>query len=63
MKNARLVRGNMMTSEQVVRLGYEGLMAHKRVVVPGFQNWFITVAVPFVPRGILLSLVKNLHQE
>ena len=63
MQHARLVRGNLMTAERVARLGYDGLMKGKRVVVPGFQNRVTTIALPFIPRQLLLRIVRNLHKD
>jgi uncharacterized protein len=41
--------------ERVARDGYRGLMAGRRVVVPGLGNRLFTAATRFVPRPLLLA--------
>jgi len=56
----RLAPGLLSTSaEQVAEQGYRGLMRGRRVVVPGVANRLVTFIVPFVPRGLLISLVRH----
>ena len=43
--------------EEVAQAGYDGLMSGRRVVVPGWQNRFVTRIPRFLPRGLLLELV------
>jgi len=47
------------SAEQVAEQGYRGLMRGRRVVVPGVANRLVTFIVPFVPRRLLLSLVRR----
>ena len=42
-------------ASDVADAGYRGLMAGRRVVVPGWANKVITVLTHLVPRGILLA--------
>jgi len=56
----RLAPGLLGTSAaQVAEQGYRGLMRGRRVVVPGVANRLVTFIVPFLPRGLLLSLVRR----
>lgn len=43
--------------ERVAREGYEGLMAGRRVVIPGFANKVVTWFPRLVPRGVLLRML------
>jgi short-subunit dehydrogenase len=47
------------TAEQVAEAGYRGLMAGKRLVVPGFLNKLVVYGTPLVPRAVLLPLVAQ----
>jgi short-subunit dehydrogenase len=41
------------SAERVAREGYAGLMAGRRVVVPGSPNWVMTLLPRFLPRGLI----------
>jgi|SRR5690242_6471792 len=45
--------------EEVAQLGYDGLMRGRRLVVPGWQNRFVTRMPRLLPRGLLLDLVAR----
>src|SRR5690349_9813399 len=45
--------------EEVAQAGYDGLMHGRRLVVPGWQNRFVTRAVRLAPRGLVLGLVAR----
>jgi short-subunit dehydrogenase len=45
--------------EEVARAGYAGLMSGRRLVVPGWQNRFVSRIPRFLPRGLLLGLVAR----
>ena len=48
-----------VSAERVAAAGYRGLMAGKRVVVPGWANRFVAAVAPrLVPRGLLLKMVE-----
>lgn len=47
------------SAERVAREGYEGLMAGKRVVVPGSDNKVLSFLPRLLPRGWVLSLTKG----
>jgi hypothetical protein len=44
------------TAERVAREGYEGLMAGKRVVVPGTPNFIMTLVPRLFPRHLVLAV-------
>jgi short-subunit dehydrogenase len=43
--------------EEVAQAGYDGLMRGRRLVVPGWQNRFVTQIPRLLPRGLMLGLV------
>ncbi len=45
--------------EEVARAGYDGLMRGRRLVVPGWQNRFVSRIPRLLPRGLLLDLVAR----
>jgi len=55
----RLTRLLGRSAERVAREGYDGLMAGKRLVVPGFGNKLITVLPRLVSRGTMLKLTDR----
>jgi uncharacterized protein len=46
-------------ADEVARDGYEGLMQGHRVIVPGWQNRFVSRIPRVLPRGLLLDLVAR----
>lgn len=53
----------MMTAQDVARIGYEGMMKGKRIVIPGFLNKMLPVTLRFVPRSIVSKISKYIHKE
>lgn len=47
------------SADRVAEEGYRGLMAGKRLVVPGFLNKLVAYGVPFIPRRQLLPMVAE----
>jgi short-subunit dehydrogenase len=45
--------------EEVARAGYDGLMAGRRLIVPGWQNRALARMPRFLPRGLVLDLVAR----
>ncbi|MDB5595590.1 MAG: Sulfoacetaldehyde reductase [Hyphomicrobiales bacterium] len=52
-----------MTARSVALAGYEGMMAGKRVVVPGLLNKATAILVPLLPRSLLLMVVARLQER
>jgi short-subunit dehydrogenase len=61
---ARRPSGMDRSAAEVARAGYDGLMRGRRMVVPGWQNRFITRVPRLLPRGAMLELVgrAQLHR-
>jgi short-subunit dehydrogenase len=57
-------RGTVMpgrSARDVARAGYAGLMAGRRLVVPGLANRLLIMALRAVPRGVVLRAVGRLQ--
>lgn len=53
--------GAAMASAPVARMGYEGWKRNQRVVVTGARNAFQAGMVKYLPREMLLHIVRNLQ--
>jgi short-subunit dehydrogenase len=52
----------IMSAKAVAKIAVDGLLEGKRVIIPGFGNWFFAFLVRFVPLNVILSLVANLDK-
>jgi uncharacterized protein len=52
-----------LSSPQVARAGYDGMMAGKRVVLPGVMTRIMAWSAPFTPKGLSLKLVSSLQMR
>lgn len=46
-----------VSPEQVAQAGYDGLMAGRRLVVPGFANKIVTLLPRLLPRALVLNMI------
>jgi short-subunit dehydrogenase len=53
----------VMDSATVARLGYEGLMSGKSVVIPGARNRLLARAVRLLPRGYVTKVVRSIQDR
>ncbi|HEY5337783.1 MAG TPA: SDR family oxidoreductase [Rhizomicrobium sp.] len=53
--------GPAMPSMTVAKQGYRGFQRNTRVVITGARNRLLANMTPFLPRGTLLGIVKNLQ--
>jgi len=55
----------VQSAEEVAALGYRGLKAGRRLVVPGVANRLLTMLMRFVPRSMLVVLSgrRNLDRQ
>ena len=51
------------SAERVARAGYRGLMAGRRLVVPGLGNRLITAVVRLVPRALVLAATEAVQRH
>lgn len=61
--NTKLFQANTMTSMDVARAGYQGLLRGKRIVIPGAKNKLLASAVRFTPRKLVTSIAKKLNSK
>ena len=47
----------------VAEAGYRGLMAGRRMVVPGWPNWVVTLLPRFLPRGFVAWAMGRVQQR
>jgi short-subunit dehydrogenase len=59
MENSRLFKKiGAMKADAVARDGYRGLMAGRRLVIPGLQNWLVAESVRFAPRRAVTAISR-----
>ena len=51
------------TSRSVAEAGYAGLMAGRRVIVPGIGNKISSVLLPFIPDALMLPIVHRFQRR
>jgi short-subunit dehydrogenase len=60
--SAALFSGEMMTADEVARMGYEGWKAGHALVVPGRRNRLRAFAVRLLPRATVRKAVRRLNE-
>jgi short-subunit dehydrogenase len=63
MEKSRLFKLGRMSSEQVARIGYRGMMRGKTLVIPGTQNKVIMESVRFTPRRLVTAVARSLQER
>jgi len=58
-----LTKGRLMDARKVARLGYEGMMRNKRVVIPGLLNRILVLMAKWMPRPLVTRAVKILQRS
>lgn len=56
-----LMKGRLMDSKAVARIGYRGLMKGRRVIIAGFGNRLLVGAAKFAPRSLVTRMIKFLQ--
>ena len=56
-----LFKANTMSSAEVARIGYAGMMKGKRIVITGFKNKVLAFATRLVPRKCVTGIAKRLN--
>jgi short-subunit dehydrogenase len=63
-EESRLMRtARIMDADKVALAGFQGMMRGKSVVIPGILYKIETTVVKFIPRRVLLAVVKWVHQS
>lgn len=63
MEDSRLVQGRMADAPSVALAGYRGLMARKSLVIPGFSNKLVPLAVRLAPRSLVTRMVRRAQER
>ncbi len=59
-KTRLVTLGTPMPAAECARLGYAGWAANRRVVVTGGRNRLMAALVPFLPRAMVLKMVRGM---
>jgi short-subunit dehydrogenase len=52
-----------MAPEKVAQKGYRALMQGKAVVITGFRNKFLAFSERFLPRSVVVGVVRGIHEQ
>jgi len=59
-----LLNGGLLVDvREVARIGYEGMKAGKRVVIPGWKNRVVVESLRLSPRSVTPKVVRRLHEK
>lgn len=61
--HAERVKRVQHTPTKVARIGFAGMMAGKRVIVPGWRNRILVILVQLAPRALMLQQVERAQKE
>ena len=62
-EDSPLFKWNTMNSVDVARIGYQGMLKGKRVVITGFKNKTLAFATRFAPRNLVTSIARKLNSS
>ena len=63
MERSKLFDRAIMDSRTVAEIGYRGLLEGRRVVIPGFKNALMARTVGFLPRGMVMNIVRGIQER
>ena len=63
MEDVKLVQSGLMTADEVVEIGYQGLMQGKPVIITGTKNRLLALSRRIMPRGMTTSMVRNVQER
>ncbi|MFD2673691.1 SDR family NAD(P)-dependent oxidoreductase [Marinicrinis sediminis] len=63
LQGSGLLKSGVMDARTVARIGYDGTMRGKRVVIPGWRNRMLAQSVRFMPRKLVTTIVKKIQQK
>ena len=61
-RHTRLMSGRIMDAASVARIGYDGLMHGRPVIIPGFRNRLLAFAVRLMPRSVVMRVVRRMQE-
>ncbi|HVT60238.1 MAG TPA: SDR family oxidoreductase [Thermoanaerobaculia bacterium] len=64
MEESKLFAGkNLMTAAAVARAGYDGLLAGRRIVIPGLMNRLLAQSARVSPRRLVTRIVRRMQER
>lgn len=60
---SKLFKSGVMDVQTVARIGYDGLMRGKTIVIPGFKNKLLANSIRFIPRKWVTATVRNVQER
>jgi short-subunit dehydrogenase len=63
MEKSRLFKLGRMSSEEVARIGYRGMMRGKTLIIPGAKNKVIMESVRFTPRKLVTAVARSMQER
>jgi short-subunit dehydrogenase len=63
LEDSRIVQGDIADPASVAAAGYRGLMARKTLVIPGWSNKMVPLAVRLTPRSIMTRMVRRAQER
>ena len=63
MEESKLFDRGPMNAREVAEVGYRGMLAGKRIVIPGLRNALVAHAVGFMPRGMVTKVVRGIQER
>ncbi|MGD6818077.1 SDR family NAD(P)-dependent oxidoreductase [Metabacillus sp. 84] len=61
LENSKLFKNGVMPADQVAKIGFDGWMNGKTVIIPGIQNKLLVGSVRFMPRKMVTSVVRKVQ--
>ncbi|ACK73004.1 short-chain dehydrogenase/reductase SDR [Gloeothece citriformis PCC 7424] len=61
--DSKLFNQQLMDATTVAKIGYQGLMNHKPVVIAGLKNQLLAFSVRFLPRSLVTQIARNLQES
>jgi len=63
-EDIKLVQNSkLVSSREVAKYGYRSMMKDKAVAIHGFLNKIMAMMVRFIPRNLVVKMVRSIHEE
>jgi short-subunit dehydrogenase len=63
LEGSALFIGNIASAKSVAQAGFEGLMAGRTVVIPGFKNQLLAFSTRLAPRKLVTNIVRYMQEK
>jgi short-subunit dehydrogenase len=64
MEESNLIKGKKLpTSKEVAEYGYSSMIRGKAVAIHGWMNYLMANAVRFIPRGLVVKLIRKVQDK